>query len=64
MTCRQLNVGMIKADDMVLFVLVVDEGSFSKVADKLALTNSVVSKRIARLEANLNAQLQSYCLGR
>ena len=48
---------MIKADDMVLFVLVVDEGSFSKVADKLALTNSVVSKRIARLEANLNAQL-------
>ncbi|MDE0843785.1 MAG: LysR family transcriptional regulator, partial [Psychrobacter pacificensis] len=32
---------------MVLFVLVVDEGSFSKVADKLALTNSVVSNRIA-----------------
>ena len=42
---------------MVLFVLVVDEGSFSKVAEKLALTNSVVSKRIARLEANLNSQL-------
>ena len=48
---------MIKADDMILFVLVVDEGSFSRVAEKLALTNSVVSKRIARLEANLNAQL-------
>lgn len=48
---------MAKADDMVLFVLVVDEGSFSKVAEKLALTNSVVSKRIARLEASLNAQL-------
>lgn len=48
---------MAKADDIVLFVLVVDEGSFSKVAEKLALTNSVVSKRIARLEENLNAQL-------
>ena len=48
---------MTKADDMVLFVLVVDEGSFSRVADKLALTNSVVSKRIARLEASLNVQL-------
>ena len=48
---------MAKADDIILFVLVVDEGSFSKVAEKLALTNSVVSKRIARLEENLNAQL-------
>lgn len=48
---------MIKADDMVLFVQVVEEGSFSKVAEKLSLTNSVVSKRIARLEENLNTQL-------
>ena len=48
---------MTKADDMILFVLVVDEGSFSRVAEKLALTNSVVSKRIARLEDSLNVQL-------
>jgi len=48
---------MTKADDMILFVQVVDEGSFSKVAEKLSLTNSVVSKRIARLEHSLNAQL-------
>lgn len=48
---------MVKADDMVLFVQVVDEGSFSRVAEKMSLTNSVVSKRIARLEENLNAQL-------
>jgi len=48
---------VIKADDMVLFVQVVEEGSFSKVAEKLSLTNSVVSKRIARLEENLNTQL-------
>ena len=46
-----------KADDMILFVQVVDEGSFSRVAEKLSLTNSVVSKRIARLEESLNAQL-------
>lgn len=46
-----------KADDFILFVMVVEEGSFTKVADKLNLTNSVVSKRIARLEKELNAQL-------
>ncbi len=46
-----------KADDMVLFVMVVESGSFSKVAEQLNLTNSVVSKRIARLEQTLNAQL-------
>ena len=48
---------MVKADDMILFVQVVEEGSFSRVAEKLSLTNSVVSKRIARLEENLNTQL-------
>ncbi|WP_426241047.1 LysR family transcriptional regulator [Psychrobacter sp. TWP2-1-2] len=48
---------MTKADDMILFVQVVEEGSFSRVAEKLSLTNSVVSKRIARLEENLNIQL-------
>ena len=48
---------MAKADDIFLFVSVVEEGSFSKVADKLELTNSVVSKRISRLEDSLNVQL-------
>lgn len=48
---------MTKADDMILFIQVVEAGSFSKVAEKLSLTNSVVSKRIARLEESLNAQL-------
>lgn len=46
-----------KADDIILFVMVVEAGSFTKVADKLNLTNSVVSKRIARLEKEINAQL-------
>jgi DNA-binding transcriptional LysR family regulator len=48
---------MVKADDIFLFVHVVEEGSFSKVAEKLELTNSVVSKRISRLEDALNVQL-------
>jgi len=48
---------MIKADDIFLFVQVVEEGSFSKVADKLEMTNSVVSKRISRLEQEINVQL-------
>ena len=46
-----------KADDIFLFVQVVDAGSFSKVAQLLEITNSVVSKRIARLEKALNMQL-------
>ena len=46
-----------KADDIILFVMVVEAGSFTKVAEQLNLTNSVVSKRIARLEKELNSQL-------
>lgn len=47
----------IKADDILLFVRVVEAGSFSRVAEQLELTNSVVSKRIARLEKSMNVQL-------
>lgn len=48
---------MVKADDMLLFVHVVEEGSFSRVSEKHHITMSVVSKRIARLEKALNVQL-------
>ncbi|MDO6694636.1 LysR family transcriptional regulator [Aliiglaciecola sp. 3_MG-2023] len=48
---------MVKADDILLFVFVVEEGSFSKVSVKHEITMSVVSKRIARLEKALNVQL-------
>ncbi|MET1218576.1 MAG: LysR family transcriptional regulator [Glaciecola sp.] len=47
----------IKADDIFLFVQVVEAGSFSKVAQQQEITNSVVSKRISRLEEALNMQL-------
>lgn len=48
---------MVKADDMLLFVHVVEEESFSRVSEKHNITMSVVSKRITRLEKALNVQL-------
>ncbi|ETX11349.1 LysR family transcriptional regulator [Marinomonas ushuaiensis DSM 15871] len=48
---------MVKADDILLFVHVVEEASFSRVSEKLRITMSVVSKRITRLEKDLNVQL-------
>ncbi|MCG3723260.1 LysR family transcriptional regulator [Vibrio cincinnatiensis] len=46
-----------RADDLILFSQVVELGSFSKVAEQNSLTNSVVSKRLARLEEELGVQL-------
>ncbi len=46
-----------RADDLILFSQVVELGSFSKAAEANNLTNSVVSKRIARLEAEAGVQL-------
>jgi DNA-binding transcriptional LysR family regulator len=46
-----------RADDLILFSQVVEMGSFSKVAEQNNLTNSVVSKRIARLEEEIGVQL-------
>jgi DNA-binding transcriptional LysR family regulator len=50
---------MMKCDpaDLVLFASVVEEGSFSKAAERLALPNSTVSRRIAELENQLGEQL-------
>ncbi|CZF79803.1 HTH-type transcriptional regulator DmlR [Grimontia celer] len=46
-----------RADDLILFSQVVELGSFSKAAEQNGLTNSVVSKRVARLEEELGVQL-------
>lgn len=46
-----------RADDLILFSQVQELGSFSKVAEQNNLTNSVVSKRIARLEEQAGVQL-------
>ncbi|MBU3023323.1 LysR family transcriptional regulator [Aestuariibacter sp. A3R04] len=48
---------MVKADDILLFISVVEAGSFSKVSEKQNITLSVVSKRISRLEKALNVPL-------
>lgn len=45
------------ANDLILFSQVIELGSFSKAAELNELTNSVVSKRIARLESQLGVQL-------
>ncbi|WP_233267443.1 LysR family transcriptional regulator [Paraglaciecola sp. L3A3] len=51
------NILIMQANDLILFTQVIELGSFSKVADANKLTNSVVSKRIARLEKDLGVQL-------
>ncbi|MGL6432257.1 helix-turn-helix domain-containing protein, partial [Aeromonas caviae] len=53
----QKLINMASTDDLILFAQVVEAGSFSKVAEQNSLTNSVVSKRIGRLEEELGVQL-------
>lgn len=48
---------MPRTDDLILFAQVIELGSFSKAAEANDLTNSVVSKRIARLEEELGSTL-------
>ena len=48
---------MASTDDLILFAQVVEAGSFSKVAEQNSITNSVVSKRIGRLEEDPGVQL-------
>jgi DNA-binding transcriptional LysR family regulator len=47
----------LQPNDLVLFARVVDEGSFSRAADRLGFPKSTVSRRIAALEAQLGEQL-------
>lgn len=45
------------ADDLALFARVVDEGSFSRAAERLGLPKSTLSRRITALEAQLGERL-------
>jgi DNA-binding transcriptional LysR family regulator len=47
----------LEPNDLVLFARVVDEGSFSRAAERLALPKSTVSRRVAALEADLGERL-------
>jgi DNA-binding transcriptional LysR family regulator len=44
-------------NDLFLFARVVDEGSFSRAAERLSLPKSTVSRRVAALEAQLGERL-------
>ena len=47
----------LEPNDLFVFARVVDEGSFSKAAERLGLPKSTVSRRIAALEAQLGERL-------
>lgn len=50
---------MTEIEDLKAFVEVVEAGGFSPAADRLGVSKSIVSRRIARLEAELGARLLS-----
>lgn len=47
----------VEPNDLLLFGRVVDEGSFSRAAERLGLPKSTVSRRVAALEADLGERL-------
>ena len=47
----------LEPNDLLLFARVVDEGSFSRAAERLGLPKSTVSRRVAALEAQLGERL-------
>jgi DNA-binding transcriptional LysR family regulator len=47
----------LEANDLLLFARVVDEGSFSRAAERAGLPKSTVSRRIAALESQLGERL-------
>tara|TARA_R110001583_G_C5641511_1_gene407896 strand:- start:185 stop:1150 length:966 start_codon:yes stop_codon:yes gene_type:complete len=51
------EVGLDSLSDIAVFVQVVDSGSFTAAADRLAISKSVVSKYVTRLENQLGARL-------
>jgi DNA-binding transcriptional LysR family regulator len=50
---------MIELEDMKSFAEVVESGGFSRAAKRLGIAKSIVSRRVARLEAELGARLLS-----
>jgi DNA-binding transcriptional LysR family regulator len=47
----------IEPNDLLLFARVVDEGSFSRAAERIGLPKSTVSRRVAQLESQLGERL-------
>jgi DNA-binding transcriptional LysR family regulator len=51
------NTVNLEPNDLLLFARVVDEGSFSRAAERLGLPKSTVSRRVSALEAQLGERL-------
>src|ERR1700675_2655096 len=47
----------LEPNDLLLFARVVDEGSFSRAAERLGVPKSTVSRRVSGLEAQLGERL-------
>ena len=47
----------VEPNDLVVFAHVVDEGSFSRAAERLGLPKSTISRRVAALETQLGERL-------
>ncbi len=47
----------INTDDLLIFVLVAETGSFTQAAEQMQTSHSFISKRVKRLEADLSSQL-------
>lgn len=56
---QEMGSSMVDLNDMMVFLNVVEHGSFTKAAEKLGVPKSNVSRKIARLEEALNAVLMA-----
>jgi LysR family transcriptional regulator AphB len=56
---QKMGSSMVDLNDMMVFLNVVEHGSFTKAAEKLGVPKSNVSRKIARLEEALNAVLMA-----
>src|SRR6187399_2066185 len=52
-----MDVMNLEPNDLLLFARVVDEGSFSRAAERLGVPKSTVSRRVAALESHLGERL-------
>lgn len=57
MVLRNMERSQVDLVDVLAFVRVVETGSFARAAERMALSKPVLSRRVARLEAQLGARL-------
>jgi DNA-binding transcriptional LysR family regulator len=57
MVLREMEHSSVDLLDVVAFVRVVETGAFSRAAERMGMSKSIVSRRVARLEEQLGARL-------